>query len=68
MPFKALDSVVDALSQYLKLACRYWRCGHSFRTTSAPLVRVFPVLREAEAVATAPRLAALVPDPQELRA
>ncbi len=66
VPYKALDSVVDALSQYLK-RLPLWEAQGLVPGDIRSLVRVFPTLGEAEAVATASPLASLVPDPQELR-
>jgi hypothetical protein len=66
VPYKALDSVVDALSQYLK-RLPLWEAQALVPGDIRSLVQVFPTLGEAEAVATASRGASLVPDPQELR-
>ena len=66
MPYKALDGVIDSLSQYL---------GRLRRTEAETLVpsdalalsRLFPVMLQVEAVATAPRLEPEILDPLVLR-
>ncbi len=66
VPFKALDSVVDALSQYLRRLPR--DRGESLlpRRVTA-LARVFPVLRQVPAIVGTPRREAAIPDTLEIR-
>ena len=66
VPYKALDSVVDALSLYLKSLARTEAEG-LLPPDIVLLARVFPVLLRAEAVAAAARPAFEPPDQQELR-
>ena len=66
MPYKALDSLIDALARHLKgLPAR--ETGSLLPADVAFLARIFPVLQSVEAVALARRESAEMPDQQELR-
>lgn len=66
VPYKALDSLIDALSQYLRTIPAY-DAERLMPTDVATLVRLFPVLGQIEAVAGARREVLEIPDSQELR-
>ncbi len=66
VPYKALDSVMDALSQHLARLDRLDTEGLMPRDVHA-LARLFPVLRQVEAVVAAPHRGAQTADPHEHR-
>ncbi len=64
--YKAIDTLIDSLTRYLRRLHRHEAEGLMPRDVTA-LARVFPVLRRVNAVAEAPNRSADVHDPQELR-
>lgn len=66
VPFKAFDSLIDALSRYLRRLPEA-EAGRVLPREIRALVRLFPALERVEVVARAPRPGADIPDPFEVR-
>lgn len=66
VPYKAVDSLVDALSRYLAKVPKA-ELQNLLPRNIAALAKVFPVLSRIPQVARAHRLPAVTPDEQELR-
>jgi tetratricopeptide (TPR) repeat protein len=66
VPYKALDSLIDALSRYLDRLPAH-QVEALLPRDVHPLTRVFPVLQRVGPIAAAPRAMADPPDPNELR-
>jgi len=66
VPYKALDSVIDSLTRYLK-SLPNLQVKEILPLNVLALARLFPVLKQVESVALANRSVLDIPDPQELR-
>ncbi len=66
VPFKAVDGLIDALSRYLKSLPR-GRADALLPAGIDALARIFPVLRQVEAVSNAASSRPAAPDPLEVR-
>jgi len=66
VPHKALDSLIDSLSHFLRRLTRPEADLFLPRDVSS-LVKLFPVLNRVDAVMAAPKAVSEVPDPQEVR-